>query len=161
MAGQPKKRADLLKLDEIGAQQVEDVLATGINIDDAWRPLGVSRGALREWLERPEHSAVLTRARARAADKLASEALTIADEQYQRVVDPETGEERLAAKDVARDRLRIDTRKWLASKWNQQQYGDQKGVQVQINLGSLHLRAVKDIKPEVIEHDDITDPNDL
>lgn len=115
--------------------KVWHLLAEGKGVERVAGELGLVRGALRTWLDAPERADAFIRARARAADHLAHEALEIAD-------GAGGGDG-----DVSRDRLRVDTRKWLAGKWNAQQYGDSKGAQVTINLGDLHLQAVKAIKP--------------
>jgi hypothetical protein len=138
MAGQPKKKADLAVLKALGPDKVEAMLEQGKSLEDVWRDLKVSRKALYEWLDAPEQAGLYARARARAADFLATQALNISDD---------------TEGDVARDRLRVDTRKWLASKWNAAQYGDSKGVQVNVNLGQLHLEAVKRVKPDAITID--------
>jgi hypothetical protein len=133
MAGRPKRKTDLVTLDQVGEGRVEELLESAMPIAEVCRQLGVGKRVLYEWLEAaPGRAGLLSRARARAAHVLAEEALTIADET--------TG-------DVQRDRLRVDTRKWLAGKWNQAQFGDSKGAQVTINLGDLHLQAVKTVKP--------------
>ncbi len=136
MAGNPKTRADLVVLNEKGKDKVEELLTLGRPLEDITKELGVSRKALYRWLDAPEQAGLYARARARAADELAEQALAIADQD---------------GEDVPRDRLRVDTRKWLASKWNPQQYGDQKGVNVQINLADLHLTAVRHASESVID----------
>lgn len=143
MPGQPKKRADIALLNEVGKAKVEDLLERAIPLETICKDLKVSKRALYDWLDAPEQAGLLTRARARAADHLAVETLAIADE-----VPAEAAE-------IQRARLRTDTRKWLASKWNQAQYGESKGVQVNINLADLHLQAVKNVKP-LTEHDNLT-----
>lgn len=116
-----------------GAQQLLDLAETGLNIDRIAKTMQIPRGSITKWMGEGNHASLFARAREVAADQLAVDALEIAD--------AETG-------DVARDRLRVDVRKWLASKWNRQQYGDDKGgVAVQLNLGDLHLQAVKTVKP--------------
>ena len=42
-----------------------------------------------------------------------------------------------------RDRLRVETRKWLAGKWNQDAYGDKQAPLINLDLGSLHLDALR------------------
>lgn len=105
-----------------------ELLEQGVGIETTAERLGITRAAMIAFVETPERAERVARARARAADYLAQEALTIADEL--------TGE-------VARDRLRVDTRKWLAGKWNPTTYGDMKQPQVQINVAELHLAAVR------------------
>jgi transposase len=135
MAGRPKRKADLATLNQIGAEKVEELLEQGKSIEDVWKILKVSRAALQAWLDAPEQSGLLVRARVRAADNLASETLAIVDG---------VAEE---ANAIAKARARVDARKWVAAKWDPARYGDQKGVNVNIDLGMLHLEAVKAVKP--------------
>lgn len=139
MAGRPKKKAALAKLNEMTPDTVVELLEKGLSIEAVREKLDVTRSALNEWLEAPEQAGLLARARVRAADYLATETLTISD----------------LGKDVARDTLKVNTRKWLASKWNAAQYGDSKGVQVNLNMGQLHLEAVKTVNP-LREPDNLT-----
>lgn len=132
MAGRPKRKTDLVTLDQVGESRVEELLESAMPIAQVCRELGVGKRVLYEWLEaEPRRAGLLSRARARAAHVLAEEALVISDE-----VDSD-------ATEIARARLRVDTRKWLAGKWNAAQYGDQKGVQVNVNVGDMHLTAVR------------------
>ena len=77
------------------------------------------KSTVMRWLVAPEHQGFrdqYARAREAAADKMAEEALEIAD-----------GIGRKEAADhgvVARDRLRVDTRKWFVSKLAPKKYGD-------------------------------------
>lgn len=140
MAGRPKRKLDLAKLEEIGAEAVEDLLERGQSITDICKALAVQKKALHDFLERPENSGLLARARVRAADNLAVETLNIADS-----ATPETAT-------VAR--LQVDTRRWLASKWNSQQYGDKQAPLVNITLTDLHLNSLRRVDPVAIDNDD-------
>lgn len=141
MPGQRRTRDALVVLNTVeGKDRLLELVEQGLGVDAIAAEMKVPRGAITKWMDTAEHAALFTRARTRAADYLAHQALTIADDD---------------TNDVARDRLRVDTRKWLASKWNQAQYGDSKGVQVNINLADLHLQAVKTVKP-LTEHDNLT-----
>lgn len=131
MAGRPKKHADLAKLDEIGKAQVEELLEQGKSIVEVCTELKVSKGALYSWMQEGDGAAALSRARARAADRLATEALVIADS-----VDETPGA-------IQKARLRTDIRRWLAGKWDAATYGDMKQPTVQINVAELHLAAVR------------------
>lgn len=73
----------------------------------------------------PEFSTLYAQAKLIQADLLAEECLEIADDDSRDVkVNPETGDEYLNTEFVARARLRIDTRKWLAMKLLPKQYGE-------------------------------------
>lgn len=75
----------------------------------------------------PEFSSQYAQAKVIQADLLAEECLEISDDDSRDVkINPETGDEYLNTEFVARARLRIDTRKWLAMKLLPKQYGDAK-----------------------------------
>lgn len=64
-------------------------------------------------------------ARDAQADALADEIIDIADDSaLDTIVDPETGRETTNAEIVARSRLRVDARKWVAAKLKPKKYGD-------------------------------------
>lgn len=72
----------------------------------------------------PEFSTQYAQAKLMQADLLAEECLEIADDDSRDIkVNHETGDEYLNTEFVARARLRIDTRKWLAAKLLPKQYG--------------------------------------
>lgn len=59
------------------------------------------------------------------ATLLAEEILDISDDSSgDAVKDPETGDVRMDAEFVARSRLRVDARKWLAARMSPRKYGD-------------------------------------
>lgn len=69
------------------------------------------------------------RAREAQADFLADEILAIADESERDTIETESGS-RPDAEWIARSRLRVDARKWLASKMAPKKYGDKLDVGV-------------------------------
>ncbi len=72
----------------------------------------------------PEFSYRYAQAKLVQADLLAEECLEIADDDSGDVkIDPDTGNEVCNTEFIARSRLRIDTRKWLAAKLLPKQYG--------------------------------------
>ena len=140
MAGRKKQHADLVALDQVGQDHVERLLEEGKSITAICFVLGIGKRALNQWLETGDRGALLSRARARAADHLAAETLTIADE-----AEPDQ---------VQKAKLRTDVRRWLAGKWDPTRYGENKGVNVQVNVGDLHLSALR--SSNVIEVVDVT-----
>ena len=70
-----------------------------------------------------------SKAKLRQADLLAEECLDISDDVSQDYIEGEDGNTKCNTEFVNRSRLRIDTRKWLASKLLPKQYGDQKQVE--------------------------------
>ncbi len=80
----------------------------------------------------PEFSTLYAQAKLVQADLLAEECLEIADDDSRDIkINPETGDEYLNTEFVARSRLRIDTRKWLAMKLLPKQYGDNRKEEAQ------------------------------
>lgn len=45
--------------------------------------------------------------------------------------------------DVQRNRLRAETRAKIAGWWNRQEYGEAKAAAVQIDIGKLHVEAMR------------------
>ena len=133
MAGRPKRNRDLKALEKLGVEPIEELVASGLGLVKVAEKLGVSKGDLFKFMDGTEEKRVLfSRARARASHLLADAALEIAD-------DLDRGDH--AA--TQRDRLRVETRKWLAGKWNQDAYGDKQAPLVNVDLGSLHLDALR------------------
>ena len=131
MAGKPKYHRDLVVLDQTGIDAVTELLEQGKTLASVCYKLGVGKRALSAWLDAPDRAALVSRARAKAADHLVAQVLEIADEV------PEDNNA------INKARLRVDTRKWVAAKWNPQAYADNKNAQVVVNIGDLHLKAVK------------------
>ncbi len=80
-----------------------------------------------KWLrEKPEFSEQYAKAKAEQAEGFADELVTIADErEYEKVeVDGVPLAVKFDSTAVARNRLRVDTRKWVASKLLPKKYGD-------------------------------------
>lgn len=78
------------------------------------------------WLDgsKPAFSEQYARAREAQADKLAEEALQIADDGRSDTYLDAEGNEKTDNEAIQRSRLRVDTRKWLASKMAPKKYGD-------------------------------------
>lgn len=139
MAGKPVQRMAFALIEAKGGEPwVLEQVAQGHGYRTIAKELGVSLTMFVGWATHTDaRRQMLRQARENAAQTLAEQALEIADE-----ADPLT--ERVA-------RLRIDTRKWIASKWAPDTYGDNKGPVVQISINDMHLKAVR--SSEVIEVD--------
>lgn len=88
-------------------------IATGQLVEDAAKAEGTISRRIRQWAQDPEYAPMYARAREDQAHAFAEQALAIAD-------DP-TG-------DWQRDRLRVDTRKWMAARVAPKHYGDKVDV---------------------------------
>ena len=133
MAGRPKVKQDLATLAELTIEDVDaifELLATEQPMYKTAESFGVCLTALQDWIDaNPERSERLKRARTRKAQMHAETALEIADTS--------------AAEPGAKDKLRVGTRLRLASCYDRETYGEQKGSQVTINLATLHLDALR------------------
>jgi len=138
MAGRPKQRMDMVKLNLIQKDEIVEMLQQGMSIARICYALGVGRKALDVWLDMPENAELASRARARAATDLACETLDIADNA--------TPEQANVAK------IRIASRQWLAERWNAPVYAQQRAPAVNISIGGLRLDALRHV--EVVQDSD-------
>jgi len=93
-------------------------------------------------LAHPAFRDMYTRAREDQADTLADEIVGIADESINdTIIDPETGYERTNHEVVARSKLRVDARKWVAAKLKPRSYGDKLDL---THSGELNVKTLSD-----------------
>jgi transposase-like protein len=113
-----------------GEVAIVDRLSQGETVLGVARTLGISHTAFYDWVDRggETRAAALARARARGGQSLAEQTIDIAD--------AATPQEAQVAK------LRVDTRRWLASKLNEE-YSDKQQPLVNIDLGSMALDALR------------------
>ena len=140
MAGRPKFRKDMELLEELPDDMIVSMFEAGKSQTMICYELGIGRRALEQWIEDADPT-IIARARAKAADKLAVETMTIADS--------------MADSNPQRDVQRIRTRQWLAERWDQKTYGLQKAQQININVQDLRMAALRHV--EVI--DDLSTEN--
>jgi hypothetical protein len=140
MAGRPKFKQDMELLEELPDDMIVSMLEVGKSQTMICYELGIGRRALEQWIEDTDPT-IIARARAKAADKLAVETMTIADS--------------MADSNPQRDVQRIRTRQWLAERWDQKTYGLQKAQQININVQDLRMAALRHV--EVI--DDLSTEN--
>lgn len=97
-----------------------------------------ARSTVFKWLEENKPFAdQYANARARQADHYADEIIDIADSPN--MTEGPNGEAQL--RDPARDRLRVDARKWVASKLAPKKYGDKLDIEAKVSL--THEEALK------------------
>lgn len=101
------------RLDELGIDPVLDMIVNGGTVKVLAERIGVSTGLISEWVEARGYGERVARARQHYADRLAQETLSLADDE---------------SIDTNRAKLMIDTRRWLASKWYRNVYGDKVDV---------------------------------
>lgn len=93
-------------------------------------------------LKHPEFSDMYAQAKLKQADLLAEECLQISDDISSDTLISAEGNEVGNSTAVARARLQIDTRKWLAAKLLPKQYGDRNRDEKEANVQSLVERLV-------------------
>lgn len=95
-----------------------------------------------EWRHKhPGFAHKYAQAKMQQAEIMAEQILDIADYSAQDTITDEDGNERINSEFVARSRLRVDTRKWLASKLAPKIYGDRSTVETTIK----HEENIKDL----------------
>jgi hypothetical protein len=132
MAGHIKRRVIASNLDKIGETTLLEKIAAGKTMAGLARELGISNLSLYNWIKKdPERQDRFRQARAIAADQWADECLDIAD----------------AADHVSAnaDRLKIETRKWLAGVTNPEKFQSKPTTAVQVNVNQLHLDALRQL----------------
>ncbi len=159
MAGQPKRRAMFELLEQRATDYFEgDPTQTALDYVACWIEDGQTINELsaelsrtlghtvqREWIGTSLRKTFgadavderLANARSRASHTLAEASIDISDGAAETSVG------------VARNGLRARARQWAAERWNPQQYGQSKGVNVSISLGGLHLTALQAVNREV------------
>jgi hypothetical protein len=116
-----------------------DHISQGKTTDSVIKSLDISIGGFYKWIEKDaQRGELLARARTRGGRSLAEQTLEIADN-----ASPQEAQ-------VAK--LRVDTRRWLASKQAPDEYGDKQAPLVNIDLGSMALDALR--KRTVVSLDD-------
>jgi hypothetical protein len=118
-------------LEELPSDMIVSMFEAGKSQTMICYELGIGRRALEQWIEDADPN-IIARARAKAADKLAVETMTIADS--------------MADTNPQRDVQRIRTRQWLAERWDQKTYGLQKAQQVNINIQDLRMAALRHVE---------------
>jgi len=127
-----------------GAEYLQEYIAEGGTVLDLAEELGCSRTYLSRHLNaHPDYKAALDEARRENADKLADEALSIADA----LADAEG----ITKEQIAVAKERIDVRKWLATVNHPDRYQQNKnGPTVVLNINALHLDALRKVSKGVV-----------
>lgn len=125
------------KLNVIGIDSICSRVANCEFLQNIADDCGLSRGSLVKWLESDVNAALYARAREAQADKMAEDILSIADEL---VIEAKYQGEAVmldvSSTSVARNRLRVDARKWLAAKMLPKKYGDRIQNDTTLEAGS-------------------------
>ena len=129
------------KLDAVGIDAICAKVAECVTLQVIADEVGVSKWSLIQWINSDTNHDAHARAREIGADKHAEDILAIADEMHvEAKYDGEDVRLALDATAVARNRLRVDTRKWLAAKMNAKKYSEKLAIG-----GADDLPAVKQV----------------
>ena len=113
-----------------GEAMLFDHISEGKTVNSVIKSLDISIGGFYKWIEKDaKRGELLARARTRGGRSLAEQTIEIADS-----ASPQEAQ-------VAK--LRVDTRRWLASKQAPDEYGDKQQPLVSIDLGSMALDALR------------------
>ncbi len=135
--------------EEIAAEICEQIASTNLGLKKIAANLKITATTVYEWLLNENHllngkpfSDAYVRAREKQAERILDECLDIADDETKDIIKTDEGKPIMAnSTKVQRDRLRIDTRKFMAAKLAPKKYGES----VKID----HTSAGKEIKPSV------------
>ena len=143
-AGANKEKAKLFGRPSIYnpelAAQICEHIAQGKSLRTIAEMEGMPHQAtIMAWLDgsHPDFSEQYARAREAQADKLAEETLLIADESSQDTYVDADGNVKTNTEAIQRSKLRVDTRKWLASKMAPKKYGDKVAIGGADDLGPV------------------------
>ena len=120
----PKPPTVAEKLDAIGVDAICARVSECHFLQDIAADCDVSRGSLVKWLGSEANANLYACAREAQADKMAEDILSIADDGKRDTYLDAEGNTRTDQDVIARSRLRVDARKWLAAKMAPKKYGD-------------------------------------
>jgi hypothetical protein len=130
MPGKQITRVSHAKIRKAGGENyVFTRIAGGDTLSRIAVDIGVSRPLLSDWANDAQRRDAYLRARQRQASALVDESLDIVDE-----ADPQT---------VQLAKLRSETRRWMAGKLHREQWGEQSGPQVAIQINNLHAGMLR------------------
>lgn len=137
------------------AATILEGLKTGKSLRAVAKEVGISHGAILDWTRDIDgFGDQYARAREQGYQLLADELVEIADEECVVVKHPQDEDKEVEvafdSAGVARNRLRVDTRKWMLSKMLPKVYGDRLDLNHSgsIDLANAVLSARKRAKPE-------------
>ena len=133
MAGHIRRRTIASNLDKVGEHTLLEKIASGMTMAGLARELKISNLSLYHWIKQdPDRQDRFRQARALAADAWAEECLDIADQSD--------------GVSANADRLKVETRKWLAGVTNPDKYKSAPAqAAVQVNVNQMHLDALKQL----------------
>lgn len=149
MAGKALRKKILTDVErQGGADWLYDQIASGVTVAQLARNYGCSRSYLSRALNaNDEYRKILQEARVEAADALVEEGLTMVDEL--------TGES--TNNEISATREKVNYRKFMAGALNQAKYGTRPQNNITLNIGDMHLDALRKFNRDRLNLDDIPD----
>jgi transposase-like protein len=139
MAGRPRLTALEKAIERHGGDDdaVFARIADGELIQEIAASFGASAGLLRSWRNAggQERRAKWAEAMRESAESHAEKSISIADELTDVAI--------LTSADVSSAKLRSEQRRWMAMVRDRETFGEQRGPMVQIQIGELHLDALR------------------
>lgn len=127
-------------------------IADGMSLRDICLEDGAPhRSTVFRWLsQHPDFNDQYGRAREAQAELLADELMAISDDGQNDTYLDEDGKQRTDHDVIARSKLRVDTRKWIASKLKPKVYGDRQQLDIS---GTLNITEAseEDLMAELVE----------
>jgi transposase-like protein len=142
MSGRPILRQMLADIEKMGGfEKICEKISEGGSVASIARELGVSRNFLSTTLNKnPSQKEALRLARKQKAEHFADEALKLADQCEE------------SPNAISKMREQVSVRKWLASAHDPDQYAQKNNTTaIQVNVGDMHLNALKKIRMEDAE----------
>lgn len=118
------KPTQTAKLDEAGIDVICARIARAEFLETIAKDYDLSAATLSLWLNREDNVKIYVRARESQADKFAEDIIKIADDGENDTYTDDQGQIKINQDVIARSRLRVDARKWLASKMAPRKYGE-------------------------------------
>ncbi len=115
----------------------KDIATSSKGLKEVCESHGVTSRVFYSWIQKDEALLhIYTRAREEQADLLADEIIKLADDKTGDTQAGEFGDVGNAA-NIARSRLQVEARKWIAAKLKPKKYGDKVEVESNVNIQSL------------------------
>lgn len=112
-----------------------ELISKCVSIEKAAKSVGVWESTIYGWLKADkEFHELYTHAREKQADRLVEQMIDISDDVANDLISDQNGQ-RVNQEVIARSRLRVETRKWIASKMRPKVYGD--STKIDANVQSI------------------------
>jgi len=126
-----------------------ELISKCVSIEKAAKSVGVWESTIYGWLKADnEFHELYTHAREKQADRLVEQMIDISDDTANDLISDQNGQ-RVNQEVIARSRLRVETRKWIASKMKPKVYGDSTKIDANV-LGVMQHNIVA-TQEEILE----------